>query len=86
MDCLDPEGVGDKVLQNVSNYLLIGMSSYGRKLNYCANLKSCIHIKVLGVVTHQTTVLKYYISLLALTMLLTLPFSVYLFSCPQTIG
>jgi len=33
MDCLDPEGVGDKVLQNVSNYLLIGMSSYGRKLD-----------------------------------------------------
>jgi hypothetical protein len=33
MDCLDPEGVGDKVPQNVSNYLLIGMASYGRKLD-----------------------------------------------------
>jgi hypothetical protein len=42
-------------------------------------------MKVLGVVTHQTTVLKD-ISLLALTMLLTLPISAYLFSCPQTIG
>jgi hypothetical protein len=43
-------------------------------------------MKVLGVVIHQTTVLKYCISLLALTMLLTLPISTYLFSCPQTIG
>jgi len=33
MDCLDPEGAGDKYLQNVSNYLLIGMASYGRKLD-----------------------------------------------------
>jgi hypothetical protein len=43
-------------------------------------------MKVLGVITHQTTVLKYYISLLAVTMLLTLSISAYLFSCPQTIG
>jgi len=41
-------------------------------------------MKVLGVVTHQTTVLKDYISLLALTMLLILPISAYLISCPQT--
>ena len=33
MDCLDPDGVGDNVLQNVSNYLLIGTASYGRKLD-----------------------------------------------------
>jgi hypothetical protein len=33
MDCLDPEGVGDKVQQNVSNYLLIGTASYGRELD-----------------------------------------------------
>jgi hypothetical protein len=33
MDCLEPEGVGDKVLQDVSNYLLIGMASYGRKVD-----------------------------------------------------
>jgi hypothetical protein len=33
MDCLDPEGVGNKVMQNVSNYLLIGMTCYGRKLD-----------------------------------------------------
>lgn len=33
MVCLDPKGVGAKALQNVSNYLLIGMASYGRKLD-----------------------------------------------------
>jgi hypothetical protein len=33
MDCLDPEGVGDKVLQNAINYLLIVTASYGRKLD-----------------------------------------------------
>ena len=33
MDSLDPEGVGAKVLQNVSNYSLIGTASYGRKLD-----------------------------------------------------
>jgi uncharacterized membrane protein (DUF106 family) len=43
-------------------------------------------MKVLGVVTHQTTFLKDCISLLALTMLLTLPISAYLFICPQTTG
>jgi hypothetical protein len=43
-------------------------------------------MKVLGVVTHQTTVLEDYISLLALTMLLTVPISAYLFSSPQTTG
>jgi hypothetical protein len=33
MVCLDPKDVGAKVLQNVSNYLLIGTESYGRKLD-----------------------------------------------------
>ena len=33
MDCLDPEDFCDKVLQNVSNYLLIGTALYGRKLD-----------------------------------------------------
>jgi len=36
-------------------------------------------MKVLGVVTHQTTVLNNNIPLLALEMLLTLPISSYLF-------
>jgi len=87
MDCLDSEGVGDKVLQNITNYLLNGTASYARKLDLTSeNLKSCTHMKVLGIVTHQTTVLKDYISLLALTMLINLPISAYLFSCPQTTG
>ena len=43
-------------------------------------------MKVHGVVTHQNAVLKDYISLLALIIILTLPISAYLFSCPQTTG
>jgi hypothetical protein len=31
MNYVDHEGVGDKVMQNVSNYLLIGLARYGRK-------------------------------------------------------
>jgi hypothetical protein len=34
MDHLDPEGVGDKVLQYFSNYLLTGMACYGRKRDF----------------------------------------------------
>jgi hypothetical protein len=43
-------------------------------------------MKVLGVVTHQTTVLKDDISLLALKMSPPPPTSALLFRCPQTTG
>jgi hypothetical protein len=62
MDRLDPEGVGDKVLQYFSNYLLIGMACYGRKRNFTIVITSLLaHTKVFGFITHQTTVLTDYI-------------------------